>query len=182
MRQSGKLLLVFFLLTMFFILGGVLLLTILPSQQVTITSPLPTAEVQPNTVSPTRVVTKGEDVAVTKSVEQFYTSYETCLKNPPAEAVGKGSRYCQEQNPYTTTAFIKNLAEGGVARRGADPITCAQNPPSSTSVESVDFESPNRAVATVLAVFGSSLANKIPVVVIKVGEQWEVDAVTCPTP
>ena len=125
---------------------------------------------------------REEDVAVTMTVEQFYSAYEACLKNPPQEGAGRVAVYCQEHNPYSTSSFSANVTAGGTARRGADPVTCAQNPPSSIAVEAVDLEAPDKAVATVLAVFGSSLAQKIPVVVVREKELWRVDAILCPAP
>jgi hypothetical protein len=177
--MSGrKVITVFIILCSIFILSGAAFFFLLPRQEA-ITSPLPDEKVEKEEIPPTPTVSNTENVAIMRTVEQFYASYAACLKDPPRDALGRVGKYCQEHNPYITTAFTKNLLEFGTARRGADPVTCAQNPPSSVAAGAIDFEAQDRAIATVTAVFGSSLAQKIPVVVVKEKDKWGVDSVLC---
>lgn len=147
-----------------------------------VTSPLQVSLTPTPEASPTVTELEAKKTSINAVVAQFYANYQSCLRNPPQEALGRVSTYCQANNPYTTEAFITNLASGATARRGTDPIVCSQNPPSSVAPDAIDFESPEQAVATVVAQYPGGFAQKIPVIMLKLGEDWRVDTVTCPRP
>lgn len=146
-----------------------------------LTSPLQPTPTIPK-LSPTLSILEQDKESLTKRLNDFYLAYKTCEASPPAQARGRVSTYCQVNTGFTTVSFAAHLAAGGAARSGIDPITCSQNPPESVSVESIDFEDPLRAVASVVAQFGAGFAEKISVLALKDGEEWFVDNVTCPKP
>lgn len=145
-----------------------------------ITSPLQVTVTPTSPVMPTETVLDAEKVTISTLLKQFYQAYSSCMQNPPKEAAGKVSTYCQANNPYSSAEFTKNLVSGGAARRGIDPVTCSQNPVSNIMPDSVDFESPERALVTIALQYGGGFAQKVPVVVIKDSGAWRVDTITCP--
>jgi len=176
-RKALIVLLVFAL----FIAGGVYVyLSNLPPASVT--SPLQITSTPTIEARPTFTMLDAEKRTITTLVKQFYTTYLSCLQNPPREAGRSVSTYCQANNPYTTEEFIKNLTAISTARRGIDPVACSQNLPSSLTPDTVDFESPEQAVAIVVAQYGKAFVQKIPVVAVKVNQDWRVDSITCPRP
>lgn len=90
----------------------------------------------------------GDEEAVTKIIHNFYSAYEDCMKNPPQEAFGKVGEYCQLNTGFTSVNFKDNLEKGGTAKKGADPIVCAQNFPESIKADSVVWVNENRATSS----------------------------------
>lgn len=134
-----------------------------------------------NTPIPTPTSTPIDNTTIPTAINDFYQNYESCLKNPPAQAAGRVSEYCQENTGLTTAAFVGNLAKGGIAAKGADPIFCAQSVPESKLV-STDFQVKNsQATGFMNEKFGP---NEIKVQVELVNEKgvWKVDNVICPLP
>lgn len=177
----------FFILAclIFLLLGGGAWFLLLPHEPEQLTSPLqPTVPVSPTPrpLTPTGALLERDTKAIKTLVTDFYAAYQTCLSKPPPQAVGKVSGYCQARTGLSTTALVENLRQGGTARRGADPVTCSQNPPASVTAGEIDYEAPDRAVATAITAYGAGFAQKIPVVVVKEAAGWRVDNVTCPRP
>jgi hypothetical protein len=119
--------------------------------------------------------------AVAKAVNKFYTSYDSCMKNPPAGSEGKVSEYCQNNTGLTTAAFAGNLEAGGTAKAGADPIFCAQDIPEAMSVNTDVQITANKAIASVLEKFGTTQIN-IQVDLINENGVWKIDNIICSPP
>lgn len=103
------------------------------------------------------------------------------MKNPPRQAAGKVSVYCQDNTGLATTTFAANLEKGGTAKAGADPIFCAQNPPESTAVEPNTQITTDKAVAYVTEKMGPTQI-KIRADLLKENGTWKIDNITCPLP
>jgi hypothetical protein len=175
------LLIIFLFAALVIILGAAGFFLLKPAGDVMVTSPLqPSATTIP--VSPTVPVLEADTKSIKQLVSDFYATYTSCLKNPPSEATAKVSLYCQAHTGLTSEDFVANLQQGGIARAGADPIMCAQNPAKSLTVDTVDYEAPDRAVAAVDELFTGGFAQKIAVVVLKENNSWRVDMVSCPKP
>lgn len=113
------------------------------------------------------------------TLDSFYQKYESCLKNPPDEAMGRVSEYCQNNTGLTTAAFAGNLEEGGAAIAGADSVVCSQSLPESMKASS-DFQvKNNKATGFMEEKFGPN-GIKVQVNLVKDGGVWKVDNVVCP--
>lgn len=126
-------------------------------------------------------LSKYDETTIPKVINDFYENYESCLKNPPAQAAGRISVYCQNNSELATVDFGGNLEKGGVAKSGADPVFCAQSMPETRNVSS-DFQVKNdKATGFMEEKFGS---NEIKVQVELINEKgiWKVDNVICPAP
>jgi hypothetical protein len=122
----------------------------------------------------------GAEAAV-KAVTDFYASYDICLKNPPAEAEGKVSEFCQTHTGLTTAAFAGNLEAGGTAKAGADPVFCAQDIPETMSVSRDLYVDADNATASVLETFGATRMT-IRVDLLFENGVWKIDNIICPIP
>jgi len=122
-----------------------------------------------------------DEKTIPDAITNFYQKYASCLKNPPSEASGKVSEYCQNNTGLTTAAFAGNLEKGGIAKAGADPIFCAQSVPE-TKKTSSDFQMKNnKAAGFMVEKFGP---NEIKPRIELVNDKgvWKVDNVVCPAP
>src|SRR5690606_28233126 len=126
-----------------------------------VTSPLQPTIPPASQTTPTTSIIEQDTAAIKTVISEFYTAYTSCLSQPPAEARGRVSLYCQEEIAFTTDAFLENLQENKATLFRADPVLCSQNTGGSTSVETVDYEDPQRAVATVVLQSGNGFAQKI---------------------
>lgn len=120
-------------------------------------------------------------VLISETTGNFYKTYDTCLKNPPAAATGKVSVYCQNNTGLTTTSFADNLDKGGTAKAGADPVFCAQNIPESMDVDPDIRITENTALAFVNEKFGPTQI-KIQIDLKSENGKWKIDNITCPLP
>lgn len=111
--------------------------------------------------------------------EKFYTAYEDCLKNPPKEAEGKVSVYCQDNTGYTAKGFSANLEHGGTAAKGADPVACAQDLPYNHQVSDPTFYGDSNAQVVVQEFFAGPRLD-IRVELVKEDGSWKVNNVLCP--
>lgn len=126
-------------------------------------------------------VPKINENTITNAVGAFYRKYEDCVKNPPSEAEGRVTEYCQLNTGLTSAAFAGNLEKGGTAKAGADPIFCAQSVPEGMKVDP-DFQAKdNRATGYMLERFGSAQVKTQIDFVYEAGA-WKVDNVVCPKP
>lgn len=116
-----------------------------------------------------------------EAAASFYKSYQGCLLNPPREASGQVSIYCQNHTGLTTSDFVKNIEAGGIAKLGADPIGCAQNPPQNFLVSDAIPIDDKTATLIVKEFFGGPRLD-IRVNLKKVDDTWKVDNVLCPRP
>ncbi len=112
-------------------------------------------------------------------ISKFYENYQNCLKDPPKEASGKVSIYCQENTGSTSVNFNQNIEIGGVASAGADPIVCAQDLPENITVNPNIQMGEGSAIGSVEEKFGSSLINVWLSLVSENGD-WKIDNVICP--
>jgi hypothetical protein len=113
--------------------------------------------------------------------QNFYTAYQNCLQNPPEQAIGQVSTYCQANTGFTTQNFVKNLETGGVAAAGADPILCAQNTPEKIEAQSMSEQTLLTARVNVNLIFGEmTQTNKVDL--INEDGVWKVDNIMCPQP
>lgn len=135
-------------------------------------------QVKPKTARPavTRQIDGEADAKVTAL--KFYQVYDNCLRNPPVEAEGRVSDYCQEQNPFAGASLAANLQAGGVATFGADPVFCAQNSPSKYQVMRVKTLDGEIKVF-IKEIFGT-LSQTLDVLLMKEKGSWKVIKITCP--
>lgn len=140
-----------------------------------ITQPSPTASEKPGTNM------DADKTSILETVRSFYIKYDSCVKNPPAEATGRVGEYCQNNSGLTTATFANNLEKGGTAKAGADPIFCAQNIPEGVTVATDTQTAGNRASTSVSEKFGSTQV-KIQVELLKENTIWKVDNLVCPKP
>jgi len=132
-----------------------------------------------NTFHFTKTEAAAEPVA--KAVNNFYTSYDSCMKNPPAGSEGKVGEYCQNNTGLTTAAFAGNLEAGGAAKAGVDPVFCGQDIPETMSVNTDMQITADKAIASVLEKFGTTQIN-IQVDLVKENGVWKIDNIICPLP
>lgn len=125
---------------------------------------------------PVKVSIENETEKMKSAVMGLYDSYQECMINPPAEAVGQVSNYCQASNLFVSESFIKNITANPPP---VDPITCSQNPPTSIKVGVVN---PAQQTAEVIENFGQSIDTEIKVSLIEEGNSWKVTSITCPLP
>ncbi len=144
-----------------------------PAVREIIPDPTPIAVVSPD---PT-----VQQIAPEETAMAFYANYEDCLKNPPAVAAGRVSTYCRSRNPFITAAFVANLAQGGIASAGADPIVCAQNFPTGFN-PGIATISGNLAKVEVTENFGGVENIKTLINLLQENGSWKVDKIICPKP
>lgn len=77
-------------------------------------------------------------------VQDFYNKFIECSYNPPKEALGMVTNYCQNNTGLTSHNFIENIKNSP----GADSTTCSQNPPDTIVAQSENI-SGNTAVVNV---------------------------------
>ncbi len=137
---------------------------------------------QPTSASPTSTATDTADKAIVSTItDNFYKDYDSCMKNPPSQAAGKVSAYCQNNTGLTTTTFKANLEKGGTAKAGADPIFCAQNIPESVNINPDTQITGGKAIVFVSEKFGPTQI-KIQVDILKENDAWKIDNIICPLP
>lgn len=134
------------------------------------------------TVAPTLLPTAAPSQSSQDVVTAFYETYTNCLKNPPTAAKGKVSTYCQNNTGLTTSDFAANIAAGGTAKAGADPIVCAQNPPANIQVASSSAQKGTSVTVNVFESYGAGTKVTIPVTVRLENNQWRIANIVCPKP
>ncbi|MCL5784377.1 MAG: YbjP/YqhG family protein [Patescibacteria group bacterium] len=135
--------------------------------------------------SSSKNVTPSQTASVSPSqigeiVSRFYQKYQECLKNPPQQAMGEVSVYCQNNTGLTTPAFPKNIDAGGVAKAGADPIVCGQSLPSDLQIGNVS-EKGDTGQVLINESFGAQ-TQQISVSLRMEENQWKIDNIVCPKP
>lgn len=118
---------------------------------------------------------------IPNAIGNFYRKYEDCVKNPPGEAEGKVSEYCQNNSGLTSAAFAANLEKGGIVKAGADPVFCAHYVPEGMKVDS-DFQVKNNKATGFMLERSGSTQTKVQVDLVYEGGAWKVDNVVCPKP
>ena len=105
------------------------------------------------------------------------------MTNPPAEAIGQVGNWCSSNNSNTTQNFPANLAAGGVAEAGADPIVCAQSFPISYKVkdDATYAISEKTGKAFVAEQFGSGEL-VLTALLSGANDKLLVDNIVCPVP
>lgn len=117
------------------------------------------------------------------AAQNYYDAYEACNTNPPREAAGNVSVYCQMHNPYGTENLVQELLANGKIPFGVEPVLCAQNSPLSITVEKTTGSiNGNTVTVTVVENFGEDTNLQIPIELVKVGEVWKVNSINCPQP
>ncbi len=159
------------------LLGGALFYLLYRNGPQKAVPPTPTGPIESTSV-PTDDLDKTAIYEVTTS---FYEKYDSCMKNPPAEATGKVGEYCQNNSGLTTSAFADNLEKGGTAKAGADPIICAQNMPESITVNPEVQITVNKGVVFVSEKLGQSQI-EIHANLLKENGSWKIDNIVCPLP
>lgn len=107
-------------------------------------------------------------------VQDFYSKFTACSYNPPKEALGMVTNYCQENTGLTSDDFIQNIKNSP----GADSTTCSQNPPEDIVAQSESING-NTAYVDVQEDFGETSENVKVSLVLKNGE-WKIDNIICP--
>jgi hypothetical protein len=177
MKQPGK------CLTVLLLAGGLLTLA---SCAPAATPAAPGMDALPTGASAT-TASGGDDAvipdaqAITEVVNGYYSFYRSCMMDPPPQASGLVSQYCQENSGLTTAAFAANLAQGGTANAGADPVTCAQQPPQSVAVDQNVEIADDSATARLTESFGGSQLT-VTVQLVREGLSWRIDNIVCPAP
>jgi len=142
------------------------------------TKTIPSSSISPAlTISPTVSPSQTSQ----QVVSAFYESYETCVKNPPPEAKGRVSVYCQNNTGLTSNNFGQNIEAGGTAKAGADPIVCAQDFPQDINVGNATQGTDDTATVSVSESFGTAKI-EIPVTLKIENGQWMIDNIVCPKP
>jgi hypothetical protein len=138
-------------------------------------------------VDPTATASPPETSYSTEAVilvtQAFYDEYMDCMTNPPAAAEGQVGNWCSSNNSNATSSFPANLAAGGIAEAGADPIVCAQSFPMSYKVETDASysNSEKRGTAFVTEEFGSGEL-VLTALLSGAGDKLLVDNIVCPVP
>jgi hypothetical protein len=123
----------------------------------------------------------ADRAAITGVVDRFFAFYNDCMTNPPSQAAGQVSSYCQDNSDLTTPTFAANLVAGGAANAGADPVTCSQQPPESFVVDPNVQVDGDTATAQVVESFGAMQVTVQVELELDEGA-WLVDNIVCPTP
>ena len=121
--------------------------------------------------------------AVILVTQAFYDEYVECMTNLPAEAAGQVGNWCSSNNSNATSSFPANLAAGGIAEAGADPIVCAQSFPISYKVETdASYSNSEKSgTAFVTEEFGSGEL-VLTALLSGAGDELLVDNIVCPVP
>jgi hypothetical protein len=121
--------------------------------------------------------------AVILVTQAFYDEYMECMTNPPTEAIGQVGDWCSSNNSNATSSFPANLAAGGIAEAGADPIVCAQSFPMSYKVETdASYSNSEKSgTAFVTEEFGSGEL-VLTALLSGAGDKLLVDNIVCPLP
>jgi len=136
-------------------------------------------------VDPTATASPPETSYSTEAVilvtQAFYDEYMDCMTNPPAAAEGQVGNWCSSNNSNATSSFPANLAAGGIAEAGADPIVCAQSFPMSYKVETDASYSNSEKSGTALVTeeFGSGKL-VLTILLSGAGDKLLVDNIDCP--
>jgi hypothetical protein len=119
--------------------------------------------------------------AVILVTQAFYDEYMDCMTNPPAAAEGQVGNWCSSNNSNATSSFLANLAAGGIAEAGADPIVCAQSFPMSYKVETdASYSNSEKSgTAFVTEEFGSGEL-VLTALLSGAGDKLLVDNIVCP--
>ena len=138
-------------------------------------------------VGPTATASPPETSYSTEAVilvtQAFYDEYMDCMTNPPAAAEGQVGNWCSSNNSNATSSFPANLAAGGIAEAGADPIVCAQSFPMSYKVETdASYSNSEKSgTAFVTEEFGSGEL-VLTTLLSGAGDKLLVDNIVCPVP
>lgn len=136
-------------------------------------------------VDPTATASSPETSFTVEAVilvtQAFYDEYMDCMTNPPTEAIGQVGNWCSSNNSNATSSFPANLAAGGIAEAGADPIVCAQSFPMSYEVrdDASYSNSEKSGTAFVTEEFGSGEL-VLTVLLSGAGDKLLVDNIDCP--
>ncbi len=136
---------------------------------------------QPVQSPPIATPNSTDKQAIAGIVDNFYKKYDSCMKNPPAEAKGRVGEYCQNNSGFTTANFAANLEKGGTAKAGADPIYCAQNPSENIIVNPDVQIRGDQATVSVNEKFGPNQVTPRLELLKEAGE-WKIDNIVCPAP
>lgn len=119
--------------------------------------------------------------AVILVTQAFYDEYMDCMTNPPAEAAGQVGNWCSSNNSNATSSFPANLAAGGIAEAGADPIVCAQSFPMSYKVETdASYSNSDKTGKAYLSEQFGSGELVLTILLSGAGDKLLVDNVDCP--
>jgi hypothetical protein len=123
----------------------------------------------------------SDDRKITEVANGYYSFYRSCMMDPPPQASGQVSQYCQDNSGLTTASFAANLERGGTAKAGADPVTCSQDPPQSVAVDANVELADGAATAHVTESFGGTQVT-VNVQLVMDGGSWRIDNIVCPAP
>lgn len=129
-------------------------------------------------ISTLKLPVPPDSILMFETADNFYQRYLYCMKNPPEEAMGKVSEYCQNNTGLTTNSFQANIDKGGISKAGADPILCGQNPPEKVTVAKT---LPAKNSALVIEKFGE-MSIQITSVLKNIDGKWLIDNIVCPKP
>lgn len=132
------------------------------------------------TPQPTSVSDTSDKTEILEVTINFYKNYDSCMKNPPAQAAEKVGEYCQNNTGLTTISFASNLEKGGIAKAGADPIYCAQNTAEEITVLPDVEITAAKAVIFVNKKMGPTQI-KIQADLLKDNGNWKIDNIICPS-
>ena len=141
----------------------------------------PTGTPTSATASPPETSFSAE--AVILVTRAFYDEYMDCMTNPPAAAEGQVGNWCSSNNSNATSSFPSNLAAGGIAEAGADPIVCAQSFPMSYEVrDDASYSSSEKVGKAFLSEQFGSGELVLSVLLSGAGDKLLVDNIVCPVP
>ncbi|MCL4365942.1 DUF3828 domain-containing protein [Patescibacteria group bacterium] len=144
-------------------------------------------QVAPQNINPAPTTTNtsfqesDDKKAIIETANSFYQKYDSCMKNPPAEAKDRVGEYCQGNLGLTTTNFVGNLEKGGTAKAGADPVVCAQNFPENITVSQDIQINTDQAKVSVNEKFGPTQVTP-QIELLKKDGVWKIDNIVCVVP
>jgi len=117
--------------------------------------------------------------AAIQIVQNYYNLFSECMENPPVEAIGQVTVYCQSHNQYVGSQLEANL--DAQSRNGYVPVICAQNPPQNISPTGT----PQITDASITVMLSEQYASGPVLVAYKLQKEngeWKVENILCPTP
>lgn len=103
--------------------------------------------------------------------QNYYAAYQNCLQNPPAQAQGTVSQYCQKNNKYVANNFSANT-------QGIDPVLCSQNPPQSVRIDRQTITNDTASTYAIISTGGTD--KQILVHLSSETGEWKITGIICP--
>jgi hypothetical protein len=108
-----------------------------------------------------------------QAAEGYFEAFTTCTKNPPSEAAGQVTVYCETHNTYATDTLGAHL------EKQKESVVCSQTAPKTVSaIRSTEING-NQALVIIREDFGNSKTN-VTYQMQRVDGVWKVENILCP--